>query len=663
MSSEREADRVESGDELCSVDFPVVGVGASAGGLEAFTALLAGLPPDVGAAIVLIQHLEPSHVSNLAEILQRSTPMPVVQVGEGMRLLVDHVYVIPPNAVMRLEGCDFKLTDRPKGRTPSRTIDAFMDSLAQQFGSRAIGVILSGAAYDGARGLAAIKAEGGITLVQDPAEAAYGSMPNSAIEAAVADRVLPVAGIAAEIAGLAKHPYLLGEIGRVELESGAAADQERTIDAILAAVQAATGVDLSHYKRPTLMRRIARRMAVRSIDSYAAYLAVVKSDPEEVEPLFSDLLVRVTSFFRDPGAFEALKTQVLPEIIPELSSREPVRVWVPGCATGQEPYSVLMLLTEYLESIGSNRAIQVFASDVREDDLLFARRGIYTPSIETEVTPERLERFFTRVESGYQVRKSVRDAVIFARHDVTSDPPFARLDLITCRNLLIYLDASLQRTLLAIFHYAISPGGALMLGEAEGVSAAPEFFDSTGQRGIFRRTSVKTSLPTLGGGMWRPETPGAGYLQASRQLTPATKSVAFIQRQLDEMLLERFSPAAMIVDEHLTILHIRGDAGDYLKPRPGTASLNLASMTSEGLASAIASAVKDAEESTGAVRRADLRVRIDGGYRSVAIMVAPLRSEGDTPKYAVMIEEAEPGEGGGAEGEVSFLEQELGAMR
>ncbi|MDO8916292.1 MAG: chemotaxis protein CheB, partial [Coriobacteriia bacterium] len=398
----------------------------------AFTELLGHLPGDTGLAFALVQHLDPTHESNLAEILTRATPMKVRQVSDGMPAKADHVYIIPPDAVMRVRDGAFVLSARGRGRAPVLSVDILLDSLAEQYGDRAIGVVLSGAASDGVKGLGAIESAGGITIVQDPDTAAYRSMPASAIAAGVADSILPVEQIAAELVRLARHPYLRATASPTGASSESV--QERELEDILIRVHEATGVDLTHYKRATLRRRVERRMAMRKAESYTDYLRVLQQDEGEVAALFSEVLVRVTSFFRDPLAFEALAQSALPGIVGSAKKGSAIRVWVAGCATGQEAYSVAMLLVELLEKAGSSRLVQVFASDLREGDLEYARRGLYPLDIESEVSAARLKRFFTKAENGYQVNKSVREACVFARHDVASDPPFARLDLVTCRN-------------------------------------------------------------------------------------------------------------------------------------------------------------------------------------------------------------------------------------
>jgi two-component system CheB/CheR fusion protein len=642
-------------------------VGASAGGLEAFSQLLGQLPSSPGFAIVLIQHLQPSHESELAEILGRTTSMPVVQAEHDMPIDSDHVYVIPPNVEMRMSGETFVLSPRPSGSTPSLTVDVFFTALAEQRGNQAIGVILSGSASDGTKGLAAIKAEGGIALVQDPATAAHRGMPESAIAAEVVDAVLPIEGIARELLRLAEHPYVR-EAGRAPAEEPAtlSPDEDSALAEIVARLKRSTGLDLSHYKRPTLLRRIKRRMAMKHAATMTEYAALLETDSEESTMLLADVLVRVTSFFRDPEMFEALKVEAFPSIVARIKSDTPIRVWVPGCATGQEAYSIAIVLLEYLEASGSVAQVQIFASDLRDGDLAVARRGVYPAEIAAEMSPERLARFFPPVEDGYQVTKSLRDMCVFARHDITADPPFARLDLVSCRNLLIYLDNTLQRRVIGTLHYALVPEGCLVLGDSESTSAAP---------GLFRRTEHKSVLTRIPG-----DARSLAFGDFSRRHASSSSSARAgapidaererewndAQRQLDAMLLDRFAPAAVLVDDKLQIKQIRGNAGEYLRLPPGDATLDLPSMISVGLASAVSSAIKESRESGRPSHRDSVRPRSEGGHVALSIAVLPIAAQDQPMSYAVLFDEGDTvsraeGETGSEPSETEYLRQELEA--
>jgi len=664
-SKDAGSSRFEPPKEIARV--PVVGVGASAGGLEAFTELLTHLPGDTGLALVLIQHLEPTHASDLAEILGRKASMPVVEAESGMRIEGDHVYVIAPNTELRVIGDAFSLSPRPSGRTPSLTVDIFLTSLAEQYGSQSIGVVLSGTGSDGTNGLASIKDADGITLVQDPDTARQRGMPASAVAAGVADAVLPIDGIARELVRLARHPYVRS-VGQRQRDAFAPLEEqdERALQAITARVVQVRGLDLGHYKRATLLRRIERRMAAKRVDSMSEYVAILERDDKETAELLADVLVRVTSFFRNPEVFEALKSRVFPTMLDGKASDDAVRIWVPGCATGQEPYSIVMVLLEHFQAAGVDARIQVFASDLRETDLAIARRGVFPQGIFDEVGEERIRRFFTEVEDGYQVNKVLRDACIFAHHDVTRDPPFGRLDLLSCRNLLIYLDNVLQERLLRIFHYALVPDGTLVLGESEGVSSGPGLFARTEDKAIFRR--LPGASPSFAFSEAHPSIARLAHGEPTSQSFKDARDREWIaaQQQLDDMLLHRYAPAAVLINDDLQIKQIRGNAGEYLRFRAGEASLDLASMVSPGFASAVTSAVSEVRDTQSVARREAVHPRAEGGHAAVDIVVIPIASPDARMHYAVLFNEGatvsrSPEELGAEPTEMEYLRQELDA--
>jgi two-component system, chemotaxis family, CheB/CheR fusion protein len=431
--------------------FPIVGIGASAGGLEAVSELLAALPSRCGMAFVLVQHLDPDHESLLTELLAKKTAMPVAQAEEGVAVERDHVYVIPPNTTLTLRDQHLHLAIRPSAPARNMPVDALLKSLAADWGDASIGVILSGGDSDGALGIEAIKHEGGITFAQEPAQARFPSMPRNAIETGCVDFVLRPRDIARELVRLIRHPYLRavsepvpqGQSG----ESGESigAREEEHLRRVFRRLRAAHGADFSHYKRSTLRRRMARRMALQKIEDAAEYVALIERDPTEAATLYQDFLIRVTGFFRDPDSFEGLRQRVFPSLCEGRSAKNPIRIWVPGCATGEEVYSIAMTLVEYLGERHMPEAIQIFGTDLSETALEKARAGVYLENIAQEVSSERLARFFVKQDDHYRIAKSIRDLCIFARQDVTRDPPFSRLDLVSCRNLLIYLDASAQR--------------------------------------------------------------------------------------------------------------------------------------------------------------------------------------------------------------------------
>ena len=477
--------------------FPIVGIGASAGGLEAFAWLLENLPADTGMAFVLVQHLDPTHKTILPEILSRSTELPVALATDGVQLEPDHVYVGPPGQDMALFHGRVSLTERQLVGGLHLPVDHFLRSLALDQHSRAIGVVLSGSASDGALGLAAVKAEGGITFAQDPSSARYDGMPTAAIRANAVDMVLEPAQIARELERLGKHPYVLKDE-----EAPAKAEVAETdadwMNKVFVLLRSVFGVDFSVYRVSTIRRRIDRRMALYRLDSLADYVAYLRQRPAEIEDLYHDILIMVTEFFRESEAFEALSTVILPKIIADKKDREgQIRIWVPGCSTGEEPYSIALTVVRALQQSERDLAVKIFATDISERDIEQARLGIYTDNKYSTV-PESYRHYFSRSDSGHQISKSIRDLVIFARHDVTADPPFSQLDLISCRNLLIYLGPDAQERVIPTFHYALRPRGYLLLGSSESVGSATDLFAAVDKKQrIFVKKPGTRRLPAL----------------------------------------------------------------------------------------------------------------------------------------------------------------------
>ena len=594
--------------------FPIVGIGASAGGLEAFSQLLRELPPDTGMAFVLIQHLDPKHPSQLAEVLSRTTVKPVLTVTDRLRVKPDHVYVIPSNADMTIAGGALSLTSR--GTVDRHTpIDHFFRSLAKEADSRAIGVVLSGTGTDGTAGLRAIKAEGGITLVQDEKSARHPGMPQSAL--AFADFVLPPAGIARELARISGHAYVSdAQPSAVDSSQG---EDGADLSAVLRVLRSATGVDFTQYKPASVRRRLARRMFLQRIDDLQTYAQYLRQTPAEAQALRDDILIQVTEFFRDPESFEALRRSVFPSLLKGWTADEPIRIWVPGCATGEEAYSIVICLLELLEEQGRTLPIQLFATDLSAAAIARARAGIFPASIEHEISADRLQRFFDKTDGRYRVSKVIRDACVFAQQDVTRDPPFSRLDLISCCNMLIYLGATLQERLIPTFHYALKPTGFLRLGPSESVGRFTNLFSTVDKKhkiyarkggpsahvgfGLTARDPI--AAPVVG----RPEVGG---------------TAAAIEREVDRLVLGQYAPAGVVVNADMEIVQFRGKTGPYLEATPGAASLNLFKMAREGLASALRQAVRRAATSGGPVKAKGLRVKASDGIREVGLEVIPI---------------------------------------
>ena len=454
--------------------FPVIGIGASAGGLTAVTELLKHLPIKIGMAVVVIQHLDPKHGSLTAEILSRISPMPVAEVKDGMRIQPDHVYVIPPNYSLRLSKGVLKLSPRTEARQ-HLPIDLFFQSLADDKKDEAIGVVLSGIASDGTMGLKAIKSEEGLTFAQDPKTAQYDGMPRSAIQSGAVDIIESPREIAQEIGRISRlYPSQRG------VSIAASESQERVAEGylpkILMMIGQSTGVDFNLYKRSTIQRRISRRQFLLKMPDLRSYVRYLADHAEEVKTLFNDILIQVTNFFRDPEAFDSLKTQIFPKILKNWDQTVPFRVWVPGCSTGEEAYSIAIVFLEFMDKAKIHPQIQIFASDISEPAIQKARAAVYPETITKDVSRARLRRFFEKTEGGYRIAKWVRDTCLFSRQDVTADPPFAKVDLVSCRNVLIYFTSDLQKRVVPILHYALNPGGILWLGRAETITSFSNLF-------------------------------------------------------------------------------------------------------------------------------------------------------------------------------------------
>ncbi|MGH9850237.1 MAG: chemotaxis protein CheB [Blastocatellia bacterium] len=610
--------------------FPVAGIGASAGGLEAFRRLLEHLPTDTGMAFVLVQHLDPAHESILAELLSKSTRMPVSEVADGLAVEPDHVYVIPRNTNMAIAQGALRLLPREATRGQHRPIDFFLRSLAEEQSNRAIGVILSGTASDGTLGLEAIKAEGGITFAQDEKSAKYDGMSRSAVAAGCVDFVLPPHRIAEELARLASHPYV-GAAGAARLDELSPADEPEvgggdSFNRILQLLRKATGVDFSHYKSNTVRRRIRRRMALHKLDELEDYAGYLRNHQEEVGNLYQDILIRVTSFFRDPETFEALKEEVFPGLVKQRASDEPLRVWVIGCSTGEEAYSIAIAFLEFAGDRAEHIPIQVFATDLNDAAIERARTGIYPPSLTNDVSPERLRRFFVKNDGGYQVSKPIRDMCVFARQNVVTDPPFSRIDLVSCRNLLIYLEPVLQKKVIPALHYALKPSGSLLLGASETVGS---FTD------LFKLEDRKHKLYSKKPGLSRMQfiyTPGAHSMEkveADRKTVRAGEVVAIefdAQREAERILLQKYAPASVLVDADGEILQFRGSTSPYLEAPSGKATHSLLKMAREGLLAPLRAALHQAKKNDRPVRKEGLRVKFNGHTRDFNLEIIPIKS-------------------------------------
>jgi two-component system CheB/CheR fusion protein len=577
--------------------FPVVGIGASAGGLDAFLHLFDGLPAATGLGYVVIQHMDPSKESLLADILARSVRIPIVEAQDRMKVLPDRIHVIPPNTNMGIENGRLSLIPRPDRREPHLPVDFFFRSLARDLGDKAIGVVLSGNGSDGSKGVRAVKAEGGITFAQDERSAKYAGMPLSAAASGCVDFVLPPDGIADELARIAKHPYVAkkAEI----LVRDRASEAEEDIGLIFQLVRDAAGVDFAQYRTSTTMRRVLRRMALHKIYDLKSYAVHLRENPGELDALFQDFLINVTSFFRDPGVFEALKTKVFPLLLESRAPSDAIRVWIPACSTGEEAYSVALSLVEVMERRGPTLPFQIFATDIHETSLEAARGGIYPEGIAQDVSRERLRRFFVKSEHGYRISRAIRESCIFARQDLAKDPPFSRLDLISCRNALIYMKPPLQKKILSAFHYSLNPGRFLVLGTSESVGDMADRFDAMDRKcRIYVKKPVLALPPTDFGLHWS----GRDASLARRKANGIAPSLEGIEKEADGIVLARYGPPGVVVNEQLDIVQFRGDTSPFLTPAPGAASLNLAKMA-RGMASFPTSAWRSGRPARKTARR------------------------------------------------------------
>jgi two-component system CheB/CheR fusion protein len=647
--------------------FPVVGLGASAGGLEALFRLFDALPADTGMAFVLIQHLDPTHSSMMAGLLTGHTAMKVLEAVDGMPLERDHAYVIPPGVYLSLREGALRLT-RPRERHGARMpFDFFLRSLAEDCGARAVCVVLSGTGSDGSIGLTAIHDRGGLVIVQDPQDAAQDGMPRSAIRTGVADLVLPAAEIPA---ALAKHSRKSNRPAQPEpepakpaLDDGAAAPLAEIIDLL----RAHTAHDFALYKEGTLMRQIQRRMAVASIKDIGAYLSAIRNNPDEIDLLAKGMLINVTRFFRDEAAFKILAETVVPELIRRQPPDKPIRIWDAGCSTGEETYSIAMLFLEEIASAKRSVKLQVFASDADNDAVASARNGLYPESIGKDVSPERLERFFVKEDHGYRVTRELRETVVFTTQDLLADAPFSRLDFVSCRNVLIYLRPEVQEKVLSLFHFALREGGILVLGASEAIGDFGDRFEPISKKHrIFRH--LGRSRP---GEVVFPIAPGAGgrttppSSRGPRSAAPRSKA-GDLARQA---LLDAYAPASVLINARHEGLYYFGPIDRYLKVAAGEASRDLFAMARDGLRIKLRAAIRRAGREHACVTLGGAQVERNGNAVAVSISVQPVQAEDEEFLLASFSDEPEDKKSGKDRAEaadpphVARLEQELDATR
>jgi len=614
---------------------PVAGIGASAGGLEAFRQFVHALPEDTGMAFIFIQHLDAAYESTLSIILQRETKLPVVDLGEELALEPDHIYVMPSNKILCVNKNVLQLKDRPaKDHQPLHSIDIFFTSLAEIFQSQAIGILFSGMGSDGTIGLKKIKDHGGVTFAQPVTSAAYPSMPQHALEAEVVDFELEPADIPRHLLRISETLKIVPPTEEYIPEQVA---EENYFKQVLALLRARHDVDFTYYKQTTIRRRILRRMLVNNADSLGSYLTFLKKSTVEQDVLYQDLLIPVTAFFRDPAIFDNLCRKVLPAIFENKSPSVPVRIWVAACSTGEEAYSMAICLHEYLGDRSSNLKLQVFATDLSEKAIQKARLGLYNKRDIEGVSAERLQAYFTKTEGQYQVKKTIRDLCVFAVHNFLKDPPFAKIDLISCRNVLIYLDSYLQKKALGTFHYALNEKGILLLGKSETAGNAANLFRILGKHEkLYERKPASGRNNSI-----LPERREKIPAVAAPRLTGNNRREDF-HKNADEVLLAKYTPAGVVVNDQGDIVQFRGLTGAFLEATPGKASLSILKMAREGLAFEIRNALHKAKDTKETVVKKD--IPLHSGNRLVSIEVVPLQQTIE-PHYLVLFSEGRPGTG------------------
>ena len=635
--------------------FPIAGIAGAEGALAPALELVHVLGASPGLAAVLILDL-PDRPDDLEVVVRREAAMPVEVITEGLQPRVDHVYLAPPATKITL--ADRRFHVQPIDGELAAPIDLFLCSLAEDVGERALAVLLSGAGTDGLRGMRAVKEEGGFTLAQDDG-AEYPQLPHAAVLGGV-DSVLPPRRIAKELLRMSPHSATMRRL------------PAREMHVVFSLLQRGHDIDFTHYKPATIERRIRRRMSVHRTSELKDYVAVLRENPAELQHLYNEILIRVTSFFRDPDVFDTLRDEILPRILHGRGNDEPVRIWVPGCATGEEVYSLAILLVEAAADIGYTCPFQIFGTDLSEVALERARQGLYAEGIVEEVSPERLRRFFTRAHGGYRISKSVRDCCIFARQNVTRDPPFSRLDLISCRNVMIYLGATLQRKVMGIFHYGLRADGYLLLGSSETIGNYGELFSTADRRHKIYQKKAGVNRMAVD---FSPSTAPHEPAERIRMIEETQPPPVNVFREADRILLSRYSPPGVLINEHMDILQFRGRTSRFLEPPAGVASFNVLKMAREGLLAELRGAIEEARRLELPVRREHVRVHTEGDTTLVNLEIVPFLTPGKERYQLILFDEVVPAAaaGGGKQkkkdvppedpGQAARLQRELDGTR
>ena len=606
----------------------IVGIGASAGGLEAFKSFFANMPPDSGMTFVLVQHLSPEHKSMLADLIGRATTMPVIEAENDMPIASDTVYVIPPDATLTVKQHNLRISRPAPPRERRRPIDTFFSSLAEEYGENAICIVLSGTGSDGALGLKTVKENGGLTFAQaETNHTSKSGMPQSAVDTGLVDEVMTVEEMPARLLAYQSH---LRKVASQKGDDGTRVDATDHLSKISALLRARVGHDFSKYKEKTLIRRIQRRMQVLQTDTVSAYVARLKEDPHQVELLFRELLISVTQFFRDPDAFAALATTAIPKLLESTGTDDQIRLWIPGCATGEEVYSIAILFKEALNGREAAPSVQIFGTDIDDSAVAFARAGRYRKT--AGLSGQRLARWFAEDGEEYCPIKPIREMCVFSTHSVVKDPPFSKLDLISCRNLLIYMDADLQDRVLKTFHYALNPDGILFLGPAEGVARQSRLFETLDKKHrVFRRLAAEVTLPPPS-----PSLPALRHPAAPSQIPQDTDRIGRSAKRI----ADKYSPVYLVVDKGNNIVRFSGgETGQYLEPSAGAASFKLFDILRKSLRPVVRSALQTALARKEPIVHDDLPLRIDGQLQSVTVVVEPIVERGaDAGHYVVILQ-------------------------
>lgn len=641
----------------------IVGIGASAGGLEALEGLFSKMPSASGIAFVVIQHLAPKHESIMGSLLKRYTDMRILQVSDGMKAEPDTIYLNLPDRDVSVMNGVFYLTEPQESHSARLPIDFFFRSLAADQRERAICIILSGTGTDGTLGLKAVKGEGGMTMVQDEKQAKYDSMPRNAVNTGLVDFILPVEKMPPELVKYIRHPYMKSS-ARIIIPGQ---EHTNTIKKIFLLIRSGTGHDFSHYKMNTVRRRIERRMAVHQIKKITDYLRYLQENPSEVETLYKDMLITVTNFFRDPDAFELLGRKIIPDLLKKKRPDAPLRIWVPGCATGEEAYSIAMLVHEAMEEFNKHLNIQIFATDIDPEALEFARAGLYPESIAADVSAKRLKRFFTQFDSSYAVKKQIRETVVFAVQNIIKDPPFSKLDMLSCRNVLIYMDSVLQKKILPLFHYVLNNDGVLFLGTSESIGEFSNYFSPVSTKWkVFRRKGIPRDMvehPTL------PLYDKTHELERGddRKRTAG----ADVRQMAERLILQDYAPACVLLNEKHEIVYFHGKTEMFLTPPVGEPSFDVLKMAREELRYSLSILIHKAMKDKKMISSEVIPLTFGNQIRNIKLIIRPLADSVPVPGLMMVLFEEETQKKKPAEKErkkeaavrrdprISALEQEL----